>query len=187
MFCFDQVTYDGKTLLQHAQQLNDFLEKRNGWAPKQWPPETCLRPGKWGTDVNVCRIGVAINTCCREFDIDSIAAAIHVGWCICYNFWLENEPWNWSSVDNEYMYDQPYKQLIDKYNRANTRFSELDEYTKNILIQMAEYVKLHCLEPDVSYKLKCSNKKWEDLVLCTQYYISNDLISRITARSNQNC
>lgn len=131
----------GKTLLEHATDMNDFLEHENGWVKyKQWPPQTRLGPGRWGTDINVCRIGSAL-----ELPPDAsereIAEAVHEGWKHCFNYWFTNEPWK---DDNcRHPYQPPGKELTarDKLKRATLHFDQLNDYHKDLCMQMAKFIK----------------------------------------------
>lgn len=132
---------NGKTLLEHAECLNRYLELKNEWPIYRWPPPFKLFPGRWGTDVNVSRIASALPIT-DDDNLDSVAEKIHNGWCKCYLFWLKTKPW----LTRPDEYKCPSKNLLsrDKFNRANTRYEDLNSYHKNLYRQMANYVLKYC-------------------------------------------
>jgi len=125
---------NGKTLLEHAQLLNEYLMRKNGWSSN-----AILTPGQWGTDVNVSRIASALINI--DEDIDVIAQRIHVGWAKCFKFWVDHRPWMWEAG-----YRLPGKSLFanQKMDRSNKPFEELDDRHKSMYRQMAEYVLKYC-------------------------------------------
>lgn len=134
-------TVNGKTLLEHAEYLNRYLESMNGWSVNIWPPPIKLLPGLWGTDVYVSRIASALPL--RPYDnVDSVAERMHEGWCKCYTFWLNTKPW----LTRPEKYKRPNKNLLSrsKLNRLYTNYEDLNDYHKNLYKQMAVYVLKNC-------------------------------------------
>jgi hypothetical protein len=132
-----------KTLLEHSNLMNYYIEYKNGWTNyRQWPPATALGTGRWGTDINVCRIAHALEKTNSESTIEQIAEAVHNGWVECFNYWYVNKPW----IGNN-KYHHPGKDLTsrEKESRANLSYNELDEYQKRICRQMASYIKRNCM------------------------------------------
>lgn len=155
-FCYDQMLEDGQTLHEHAILLNHHLMAYNpSWVESSSP--NCNKRGSWSMEINVCRIGNAIQTCTSESTIEDIAEAIHNGWCDCFNFWYKHKPWTRKNIDGTYDYGIPFKQLKFKRVRAKTAYRHLNDYQKNILKQMAFYVKYACLSK-VTFKIFNYNK-----------------------------
>lgn len=128
---------NGKSLAEHANDMNVYMEKLNSWS------RTSIAIGTWGIDINVSRIGHAIETTTIESPLEDVAKAVHDGWKTCFNFWLHNEPWKINSN-----YKPPGKSLTsrDKLKRATLSFDMLDDYQKTICMQMATYIKQECME-----------------------------------------
>lgn len=135
-----------KRLIDLAGDMNSFLEQKNGWNNyNQWPPVTRLGPGRWGTDINVCRIGRALELP-QNSSIEEIAEAVHNGWADCFDYWYTNQPWKCTNL-NEKKYIQPGKDLEtrSKISRSKLKFDELDEFQKKMCRQMAEFIKNECM------------------------------------------
>jgi hypothetical protein len=126
-------TVKGKTLLEHAQLLDEYLVLQFGWVSNGR-----LTPGQWGTDINVSRIASAIG-CCD--DTEKVAERIHIGWSKCFKFWLNSKPWLWNAG-----YKQPSKNPLSNHKmlRASSSYQDLDERQKCIYRQMAQYVLNYC-------------------------------------------
>lgn len=128
-----------KRLLDLAGDMNSYLEEKNGWNKyNQWPPVTRLGPGRWGTDINVSRIGRALELP-KDSSIEKIAEAVHCGWADCFNYWYNNQPWKLPTK----LYFPPGKDLEtrSKIIRSKLQFKELDDFQKKMCIQMAEFIK----------------------------------------------
>jgi hypothetical protein len=140
-----------KRLIDLSGEMNAFLEKENAKEPgwhrnNQWPPVTNLGPGRWGTDINVSRIGRALQLP-KDSSIDEIAEAIHAGWVDCFNYWYNHQPWKWVNHNGCKLYFQPGKDMSSraKLERSKLKFVELDDYQKKIYRQMATFVKTECM------------------------------------------
>lgn len=127
------------TLLEHSNEMNAYLEKENGWKPHK---VSKLGPGRWGTDINICRIAYALEHTTTDSSIEDVASAVHDGWALCYEFWYTNKPWTINSG-----YIAPGKDLTvrEKLARSKLKYGDLDEYQKNICRQMAKYIMKECM------------------------------------------
>lgn len=136
LYSYNRVVKD-RSLLEHAKCLNAYLERLNDW-PKR-PND--IEPGRWGTDINVCRIAYTLDR--MKYCNSSMEALVHEGWAKCYMYWYINTPWK--GDDN---YKKPNRGLKSrgKYIRALTNYDNLDRYQKAINEQIVNYIKANCLE-----------------------------------------
>lgn len=133
-----------KSLIDHAWSMNKYIEEKNGWPTVK--RHTRSR-GQWGVDINVSRIGHAIQVTNANSSIEEIAAAVHDGWKICYKYWSANRPWKSNNNNKLSLYIAPGKNISsrNKSTRANLNYVDLDDYQKNIYRQMATYIKNNCM------------------------------------------
>jgi hypothetical protein len=136
-----------KTFIDHSCAMNVYLEVENSWAPKidrYGHPISPLGPGRWGTDINVSRIGHALKTTNKYSSIDEIAAAVHAGWSACYKYWYENRPWDFAP---DALYFCPGKNLLSrqKLTRCSLSYDQLDKFQQKMCRQMATYIKNECM------------------------------------------
>lgn len=131
------ITINGISLVDHANRLNEYLERVNGWNMRSWPPSDYInmKPGQWGIDINVSRLAAMFPL--DTTDIDVLAARAHEGWCRIFKWWFTHEPWIWK--DSPYI--RPARNLTtnDKPKRSITPYHELDEFQKKIYRQVAQY------------------------------------------------
>lgn len=132
-----------KSLIEHAYCMNKYIEEKNGWHAIKRHNQS---RGQWGVDINVSRIGHSIQVTNANSSIEEIAAAVHDGWKICYKYWSTNRPWK-SNNNKQSLYIAPGKNISsrNKSIRANLDYSDLDDYQKNIYMQMATYIKNNCM------------------------------------------
>lgn len=136
---YHQKCADGKTLYEHSLLMNEHITKLNGWRENS----EFMNEGKWGAEINICRIGNAVHNRTYDNTINEIAAAVHDGWSECYRFWYENKPWLWK--DSRYIKGQTDMYINDKYKRSKLKFDELLEKDKVVYRQMAAYIKDNCM------------------------------------------
>lgn len=142
-YAFDDII-KGKTLFEHATNMNDFLERENGWKKntvlKEWPPKVKLGRDTWGANANAFRIAYAFHNSTSDSSVEDIAASVHEGWKMCYVYWIGNKPW----IDG--VYHKPSKRMVshDKLERLVSKFEDLPEDTKKICMQMAGFIKREC-------------------------------------------
>lgn len=132
-----------KTLYDHSIGMNDHIERINRWVDAKHHKHA---PGQWGVDINISRIGHALETTNYKSSIDEIAAAVHDGWRACYSYWYTHKPWK-SANGNSSLYVAPGKSLNsrNKLARSNLKYDELDEHQKMICRQMAMYIRYNCM------------------------------------------
>lgn len=136
-FSYDTVV-NGMDLLDHAARMNNMLEAQNHWKNQY----ELRRPGRWGVEINVCRIGNCLPNLSAESTITSIAEDMHVGWSNCFKYWWENKPW----ISHPGLYLPPGKALSsnDKLKRSQTPFAQLSQDQQDLYFQMANYVMENC-------------------------------------------
>lgn len=135
-YSYGDLVPNGKTLFESAYLLNEYLANLNGWNSGD------IRPGMWGTDINICRIGNALIYTNHDSTLVDIARAAHDGWKKCYKYWLEYKPWTTSD-----RYHKPYSELYsnEKPLRSLQSFDELPFIQQKIYRQIASFIKYNCM------------------------------------------
>lgn len=136
LYSYSQVI-KGKSLLNHAKCLNEYLERLNDWPRRSYD----IEEGRWGTDINISRIAYTLDR--MKYCNSSMEALVHEGWAKCYMFWYMNTPWK---VDPRFKRPNKSLQSRGKYNRALTNYDNLDRYQKAINEQIVNYIQLYCIE-----------------------------------------
>ena len=133
------------TISKLANKMNIYVERENGWSkPDTFPPRN-TGPGRWGLDINVSRIGRALELP-KDSSLDEIAEAAHKGWSECYTFWATHRPWE-RNIGSYNIYFPPGRDLCvrNKYERSQTKFADLDDFNKKTYRQMATFIKNECM------------------------------------------
>lgn len=133
-YAYNQLAPNGKTLFYHADALNRYLSTIHKWQ------ENSIRPGSWGTDINVYRIGYALSNTNESSSIIEIATAVHDGWRVCYNVWTTLKPW--TRLRTRYYLPKGDSTFSnDKLLRSLKSFDELTFEQQQLCIDIAQYIK----------------------------------------------
>jgi|SRR5579864_2555020 len=133
---------NGLTLLDIARRVNKRLAELNEW------PVNIVRPGQYGADTLLSKIGYAVDHFSRN--VDAVAASMHDGWVNCFRYWKTNKPWKLKTG-----YNRPNNRFADEKHRKRsiTVWKDLDDTDKRLYKQTAQIL-LEVISSKPIYKFR---------------------------------